>query len=247
MLHFAVIGCPVSHSLSPEVYAPLFASHGVEADFKRMLVVPAELPRIRELTAGLSGFAVTMPHKRSIIPYLDSLSKSASACGAVNIVERRGSELIGHNTDGDGLADALCAAGAAISGSRVLILGRGGAAVSAAHALKDRGAQVRLLVRTQSPDPAFDELLISDLSLAPSCDIFINATPLGMKGRPEFDRFDILDSASPSFVFDMVYRPRGSTALTAEAERRGLVAIDGRAMLKAQALRAFAVWFGVDP
>ena len=81
-MRFAVIGCPISHSLSPEVYAPLFTKHSIDADFIRMLVVPSELPRVRELTRGLEGFAVTMPHKRNIIPYLDRLSETASACGA---------------------------------------------------------------------------------------------------------------------------------------------------------------------
>ena len=247
-MRFAVIGCPISHSLSPEVYAPLFEKHWIDADFIRMLVVPSELPRVRGLTAGLSGFAVTMPHKRSIIPYLDRLSDAASACGAVNIVERRGEELIGHNTDGGGLADALEGAGVEIRGSRVLIFGRGGAALAAAHALKERGAGVSLIVRGPDGRTGFDEIPAEPAGKPDiKADIFINATPLGMKAAGEFTRFDILDAAAPKAVFDMVYSPNGVTALIGESRRRGLVAIDGSAMLRAQALRAFEIWFGFAP
>lgn len=244
-MRFAVIGCPISHSLSPEVYAPLFTKHSIDADFIRMLVVPSELPRVRELTRGLQGFAVTMPHKRSIIPYLDRLSETASACGAVNIVEKRGEELIGHNTDGGGLADALEGAGVEISGSRALILGRGGAALAAAHALKERGAGVSLIVRGPDGRTGFDEIPAeSAAELDIKADVFINATPLGMKAAGEFTRFDLLDAIKPKTVFDMVYRPQGVTALMEESRRRGLVSVDGSAMLRAQALRAFEIWFG---
>lgn len=246
MLHFAVIGCPISHSLSPEIYAPLFEKHGVDADFRRLLVVPAELPRLRVLTEGLSGFAVTMPHKRAIIRYLDGLSETASACGAVNIVAAENGRLIGHNTDGGGLADSLSDSGFRFPGSRAVILGRGGAALSAAHALKERGAAVTLLVRDLRGGHSFPEALIDEASQLPPADILINASPLGMKGAGEFP-IRLLDALRPDAVFDMVYRRGGDTALIAEAKLRGLIALPGGAMLKAQALRAFKIWFGIDP
>ena len=107
MLHYAVIGDPVEHSLSPSIYRELFELHGIDADFSKLLVTRAMLPEVRELTAPLSGFAVTMPHKSAIIKYLDLLDSSASLCGAVNIVKRTPAGLIGYNTDGEGLCDAL--------------------------------------------------------------------------------------------------------------------------------------------
>ena len=249
MLHFAVIGSPIAHSRSPEIYGELFSKHGIDAEFTRLLIEPCELSHIRSLSDGLSGFAVTMPHKRAIIPYLDRLASTAEECGAVNIVERRGDELIGHNTDGDGLSDAITESGTQIGGASVLILGRGGAARSAAFALRRRGAQIRFLVRSLSGTGDFPELPFSpkDHSSLPHADVFINATPLGMQGAGEFEDFGFLDAIAPGFVFDMVYRRDRETNLLREAGERGIKALGGNAMLEKQALRAFEIWFGFKP
>ena len=225
----------------------MFEKHGIEAEFERLLVLPHELPLIRGAASRLSGFAVTMPHKRAVIPFLDSVSETASRCGAVNIVEKRGSRLIGHNTDGEGLADALEAEGIGLSGKRAFILGRGGAALSAYHALKSRGASAFLVVRSPEEPSGTERYTVAEaLSRAPKADVFINATPLGMKGAGEFDRFDLLDALSPSVVFDMVYRRGEKTLLAAESARRGIITLEGESMLLFQAKRAFKIWFGVD-
>lgn len=245
MRHYAIIGYPVDHSRSPELYSKLFIKYGVDADFRLLPVRPEEFSSLRALTEGLSGFAVTMPYKRAVIPYLDAFDDTASACGAVNIVERRGRALIGHNTDGDGLVDALRSMDALHCVSSAAILGRGGAAISAACSLKKAGVEPTLIVRSPSPEPAFTETVIENVS--EEYGVFINATPLGMSGREDFPYFKLLDTIRPRAVLDMVYTPDGSTALTREAERRGVIAADGSAMLRFQALRAFRIWTGVDP
>lgn len=249
MLKYAVIGCPVEHSRSPQIYHELFKRHGIDAAFVRMRVDPDEFGSIRELTKELSGFAVTMPYKRAVIPFLDALSPEAEACGAVNIVERRGERLIGHNTDGDGLIDALRSGGVEVGGRRVLILGRGGAARSAAHAVMRNGGEAVFLVRKLSgsgdiPEALFIGVELEKLSPA---DIFINATPLGMEGGPQFEDFGFLPVIGPKAVFDMVYRTDNETPLTAFASSIGIKAFGGGEMLFRQALRAFAIWFGFDP
>lgn len=245
---FAVIGCPVSHSRSPELYEELFEKNGIDASFIRRTITAAEASSVRELTKDLSGFAVTMPLKRLILPYLDALAPSA-ACGAVNIVSREGDRLIGHNTDGDGLADVLIENGVELKGHRVLILGRGGAALSAAHALEGEGASVAFLVRALHQASPFDEILFDPASsrIDLSADVFINATPLGMENAPEFLSFEFLSDLNPSAVFDMVYKRTGETGLISAARERGILALDGSKMLRAQALRAFRIWFGMDP
>ena len=244
MKHFAVIGDPIAHSRSPEIYEPLFAAHGIDADFSKLRVTAAELPDIRSIAAELSGFAVTMPHKKSIIPYLDGLDPSANECGAVNIVTRDGELLIGHNTDGEGLVDAVISSGYRPDGKRVLILGRGGAALSAAYALKKRSCRVSLLVRDRRPETPFSEELIID---RPSrADVFINASPLGMRGMEDFRDLCFLDRIRPELVFDMVYLSDSETRLISEARGRGIPAIDGSRMLYMQALRAFKLFTGTE-
>ncbi|MBO4847952.1 MAG: shikimate dehydrogenase [Clostridia bacterium] len=240
---YAVIGSPVAHSRSPEIYRPLFEKHGIDADFIRILVEPHELPYIRSIAQPLSGFAVTMPHKRAIIPYLDGLSAEAEACGAVNIVERRGGLLIGHNTDGGGLVDALRAIGADPDGKTAAILGRGGAALAAAHALSEAGCSPTLFVREKRGESPFPEMTLG--GLCGRYDLFINASPLGMEGGESFADLGFLRSMRPAAVLDMVYLAGGRTALTAEAERLGIPAADGSLMLRKQAERAFLIWTGL--
>ena len=108
---YAVIGDPIEHSRSPEIYAPMFEQFGINAVFLKIRVAESELCRIRSIVSerSLSGFAVTMPHKKAIIPLLDGIDETAAECGSVNIVtiSNNGSTLIGHNTDGDGLINAL--------------------------------------------------------------------------------------------------------------------------------------------
>lgn len=241
MLHYAVIGDPIEHSLSPSIYRELFWLHGVEADFSKLLVPSDMLPSVRELTACFAGFAVTMPHKRSIMAYLDGIDAGAAACGAVNIVKRTADGLIGHNTDGDGLCDALAGLGFDPQGKSVCILGRGGAALSAARSLSAHGASVTLLVRTESPVTAFPQTVLH--AYDGPCDLFINATPLGMKNEKSFDDIGLIKRLAPKLVFDMVYSTAGETELVRIARTLGIKASDGYPMLYCQALRAFNIWF----
>ena len=189
-----------------------------------------------------------MPLKSAAIRYLDELTDTAIECGAVNIVLSREGRLIGYNTDGEGAADALTESLKEISGSRVFIIGRGGAARSAAAALKKRGCCVTYLVRDIRNG---EELLINDAvqnCRAKNCDILINASPLGMGGE-DFPYLELLDSLSPKAVLDMVYKKNGRTALINKALSQGVIALSGQRMLLHQALRAFEIWTGIkaDP
>ena len=105
MKHYALIGDPVGHSLSPAIYGFLFEKYGIDADFS--------LIRLPKGHAGdavcmvLDGFACTMPHKQDIIPFLSALSPDAAAMGSVNIVNLEEHGYIGYSTDGEGLLSAI--------------------------------------------------------------------------------------------------------------------------------------------
>ena len=105
MKHYALIGDPVGHSLSPAIYGFLFEKYGIDADFSLI-----RLPKGRAGDAvcmGMDGFACTMPHKQDIIPFLSSLSPDAAAMGSVNIVNLEEHGYIGYSTDGEGLLSAI--------------------------------------------------------------------------------------------------------------------------------------------
>lgn len=248
MKHYAVIGFPISHSRSPEIYEQLFEKYGIEADFSRISVTPYEMERLLSITEALSGFAVTMPHKRAVMRFMDEMTETAKTCGAVNIVERKEGRLIGHNTDGGGAIDALAEAGAEVIGKNVFILGRGGAALSAAHAVKQSGGEAFLLVRGPGRELGFPQLRFEReaISAAPNCDIFINATPLGMVGAEDFSSFEFLEWLKPYAVLDMVYLRHSNTMLIDEAAAHGMRTATGSRMLLMQALRAFRIWTGIE-
>ena len=253
---FAVIGDPIAHSRSPELYAPMFEKNRIDADFLRIRVSREELPNSRQIAVArrLDGFAVTMPHKRAIIPYLDAVDENAAAAGSVNIVTVEEGRLVGHNTDGDGLVNALAEAGIVVAGKSALILGNGGAAAGAKEAIERRGGSVRILTRQHwscgaiLPLEAVMKNAERESGALSSADIIINATPLGMAGGEGFRSLEFIEQLKPSCcLFDMVYRPGGAdTPLLAAAKAAGLKSIGGDRLLYHQGLLAFRLWTGCE-
>ena len=137
----ALIGHPVTHSLSPAMHNASFAEEGLDFVYVCLDVAPDELPAaVRGLEAlKFRGFNVTMPHKRAMIPLVDELDEGARISGAVNTVVIEASKTRGYNTDGGGMVMACEEAGIELSGQRVLILGAGGAAAAIAVAFSGVG------------------------------------------------------------------------------------------------------------
>ena len=250
MKHYALIGDPVGHSLSPAIYGFLFEKYGIDADFSLI-----RLPRGRACDAvcmGLDGFACTMPHKQDIIPFLSALSPDAAAMGSVNIVNLDERGYIGYSTDGEGLLSAIRPKHAAV-GQNVFIIGSGGAARSAAYSLAKQNG-VTLFARNETAAinvaataGACWHPLSRLIEYISGCDILINATPLGMSGCENFKSLDFLQKLRPSsLVCDMVYTPR-ETELLRAARALGLDAVEGIEMLIGQGLAAFAIWTGILP
>ena len=256
---YAIIGDPVKHSRSPEIYAPLFLRHSIDADFLRIRVTKDELANIREIVKSysLNGFAVTMPHKKTIIRYLDGICDEVKASGSVNIVTVEQSsngiegKLIGHNTDGEGLINALKEAKIDVSDKDIVILGNGGAACGAKEAMIRQGGRVKTVSRREGH--SLDAAIVSNMYNIEHCDILINATPLGMLGFPEFDSLGFLQRMKHgAAAVDMVYAGAcdfadGSpTRFVHEAKMLGLISFGGDRMLYHQGLIAFRLWTGFD-
>src|SRR4051794_40674894 len=120
-----VIGTPIRHSLSPAVFAAAFAARDLDWAYLAFEVPEGEalaaMAGVRGL--GLEGVSVTMPHKAAVLPGLDEVDEVATVLGAVNCVVRRGSTLVGHNTDGAGFIDSLrLDEGIEVEGARCLVL-----------------------------------------------------------------------------------------------------------------------------
>lgn len=253
--HYAVIGDPIEHSRSPELYAPMFERFKIDADFIRLRVAADELEDISKTVEreSLSGFAVTMPHKKRIVSFLDEVSESALSSGSVNVVCVENGRLIGHNTDGAGVVNALSEAGVSLIGKTAVILGNGGAAAAAKAALEASGAIVKTVSRKHAATgrayPIEDAIFMGEVTsaLISSADILINATPLGMKDGAVFGELSFVSLLKPGCsVMDMVYRCDRETPLIKTAAARGLKTIPGERMLYHQGVLAFKLWTGLD-
>ncbi|HEY8201056.1 MAG TPA: shikimate dehydrogenase [Actinomycetota bacterium] len=270
-----IMGGPhqVPLSLSPRIHNAAFRALGLDWVYVGFPVAEGSVAAaVRGLAvAGVRGFNVTMPHKMAVAACLDRLEGLAATVGAVNTVEIRGSgELVGWNTDGDGLLRFLrLDVGAEVKGTAALVVGAGGAARSAVAALARAGAgSVTVLARNR--DRAEDLRGIArgtefraaglgssdqrerEASIVAASDLIVNATPVGqIAAVPSADAEDRppipVEAIRPgTVVVDMVYKPP-VTRLVEEARARGADAHGGLGMLLHQAALAFEIWTGQDP
>lgn len=252
----AVIGSPVSHSLSPAIHRASFASLGVDWTYDAVECRAEEVGGFLAAAPGegFGGLSVTMPLKEAVIAHLHEVDDDAALLRAVNcITVLDDGRLRGSNTDGRGCCDALAAvAGVDVASSRVVLLGAGGTARAVALALVTAGAEVSVVNRSDANARA----LVAAVTSYPAAtgtarvgspedvngaDVLVNATSVGMN-TSELP----LDPAllHPGLtVLDAVYSPL-RTALLEEAAKRGAATVDGLWMLIHQARHQQQLWFG---
>ena len=253
-----LIGDPIGHSLSPLIHGAMIAQTGAPYTYELHPVSSGELAAFAVTAKGgaWAGCNVTMPHKMAIVPLLDELDGSATACGAVNTVCFRQGSAAGYSTDGCGFVDSLLFRGIDPAGRTVLLLGAGGAASSVCCALAGAGA-ARIIVAARRPEQAralcalcpgqavptsFDSAALC--RAAAESTLLVNATSLGMTGMGAFPDLSFLRAVpAGAVVYDLVYQPR-RTALLAAAESLGLTTVPGTALLIHQAVRSFALFTG---
>jgi shikimate dehydrogenase len=250
----AVIGDPVAHSLSPAIHNAAFAATGYDGVFVALPVRPSELGAAVAGARALDllGLSVTMPYKAAVVSHLDDVRHDAAALGAVNCVVWDGDRLVGANTDGPGFVDALTAASVDLVGTRVLVLGAGGAARAVIHSLIGAGvAEVGVVNRSRERAEAAvllggRDVRIADASDAPDYDVVVNATSVGMGAAPDVAALPLPPSLlrEGHVVVDLVYEPV-ETALLAAARVAGARTVDGVGMLVHQAAHAFTLWTGL--
>lgn len=249
----AVIGDPVAHSRSPAVHNAAFAATGLDWVYVAFATEGGQADRALEamVTLGLGGLSVTMPHKEQVATSLENLSPLARRLGAVNCVAWDGDHLVGHNTDATGFVAALAHEGHGVDGATVAVVGAGGAGRAVVAGMLDAGA-ARIHVINRSPGRGADAVALdpsrcavgepSDLAAA---DIVVNATPVGMSGRPGCPvPLGLLHSNQ--VVVELVYDPV-DTELLVMAREAGAATVDGLGMLVHQAADAFRLWTGVEP
>ena len=248
---YAVIGDPISHSMSPSMHSKWFADLSIDATYIPLHVKKDKLVNaVQSLKClGASGWIVTIPHKETIIPLLDRIDSTAALMGSVNtvVVESDGT-LTGYNTDGIGFVNSLEEAmGTNLKKLPILIIGAGGAARGIAFALKAQGyANISCANRTiESAKRLIDDiegegalsLSQAELELA-KFQIIIQTTPAGMKTFQVDKPMSLENVTSSAIVADIVYNPL-LTPFLAEAKDRGARCLNGVGMFVHQGALSF--------
>lgn len=244
---YGVIADPVRHSISPAVHNRAFQARRIDAVYLPFLTPPQHLKDFFTLADKLpvSGFSVTIPHKQKVMRYLDLIDPLARRIGAVNTVWRKAGKWRGANTDAEGVNVPLSKV-LRLAKARVLVVGNGGAARSAAYALSEAGAQLAIVGRNADRVRALAkacdaEPLSREQAEASHFDALVHATPLGM--FPHVNDCFFNDQIPAEIVFDMVYNPL-ETVLLRRAREQGKTVIGGVEMFIEQAARQFEIWTG---
>ena len=259
-----VFGYPIKHTASPVMHNAAFEALHLNWVYLPFEVNPQNLAQaVRGLIPlGIQGVNLTIPHKREVLPFLDKLSEEAEFVGAVNTIVIEGGVLVGYDTDGKGIVNALKEEDVPVKDASILILGAGGAAWGVTRELFKEGARkVKVANRTISraenlkkrvkkylPHAKIEILPLQSSSLKEAlreADLLINATSVGMHASDPL----LVDSKwlrEIKAVYDMIYNPT-DTLLLRTAREKGIKAMNGLGMLLHQGAVSFRLWTGVEP
>lgn len=232
-MNTGLLGRKLSHSYSPQIHA-LFGDNSY-------CLYEKEPDQVQDFLQNgyFTGINVTIPYKKDVIPFCHELSETAKKVGAVNtIVRREDGRLVGHNTDHFGFLDMIRHSGIDPAGKKVLVLGSGGASVTAQQVLKEQGARVTVISRSGEDN-------YNNLDKHSDAAVIVNCTPVGMFPNTGVSPVDLQSFPSLEGVLDMIYNP-SRTRLLMDAQMRGLKTENGLWMLVAQAKES-AEWFRGSP
>ena len=234
-LKCGLIGEKLSHSFSPEIH-----SHLADYSYK-LFEMPEEAVGNFLKSADFDAVNVTIPYKKTVMPYLDEISDEARRIGSVNaITHTKSGGLRGDNTDYFGFSYLIKKSGIPIEGKHVLILGTGGASLTARAVCADMGAQ-KITFVSRSGEVNYENA--SDRCA--DTEVIINCTPVGMYPKNLACTIDLKKFPRLCGAADMIYNP-AKTRLLLDAERLGIQCINGLSMLVAQAKRACEIFLGTE-
>ena len=252
---YGIIGNPVSHSMSPAIHNASFIEKGLNNVYVPLKIanIGAFMNECRKI--DFHGFSVTIPHKESILPFLDDLDHTARKIGAINTIVNRNGKLTGYNTDCMaavmGLEYSMKEANETLNNKKVSIIGAGGAARAIAFGLKEKGCDITIFNRTTeraeklSQDVKCKFESFEEIHKLNS-DILINTTSIGM--FPDVDQTPVSKNIlkKDMIVFDAIYNPI-ETRLLRDAKKKGCHTVNGLSMFINQAAEQFRLWTNIDP
>ena len=252
MKKYLVIGNPIEHSLSPSLHNYWIKRNNLDAFYEKKLIEQKDIENvINDLKKDhISGLNVTVPFKKSVIPFLDKLSPLAKETGSVNTIYKKEGKIIGDNTDVAGFEAAIKFINYNVNGKKAFILGAGGVTSSIIFALKKMGvSNIFLSNRTREKADAlkvkYPFLEVIDWGQTVSSDIIINCTSLGLKNDDEIN-LDYIKFGSKKLFYDVIYKP-DKTKFLNTGKINGNKTENGKMMFVFQAQLAFKIWHNIEP
>ena len=252
MKKYLVIGNPIDHSLSPKLHNYWFKQMNINAVYEKKQIKETDIEKIiSEMRNGkIEGINVTVPFKKSVIPFLDELEYFAKKTQSVNTIYKKQDKIVGDNTDVKGFQYALQHIKYSVKGKKIFILGAGGVTSSIIFALKQLEVSTIMLSNRTKEKAENLKKIYPDLDLIKwgdikNFDMIINATSLGLKENDKIPiNYDQIGSGK--FFYDVIYNPKKTNFLL-EAEKRGNQIENGKMMFAYQAQQAFEMWTGLLP
>lgn len=235
-----LIGYPLGHSFSKKYFTEKFVTQGIydiEYDLFPLKSIK-EFPTFIKKNPNIIGLNVTIPHKESVIEFLDEIDEEAREVGAVNTIIVSKKSLKGYNTDVIGFRKSL-EGFLNVKPDRALILGTGGVSLAAQFVLKKMGIQSTMVSRDSEKGITYDDL---DQQLVEGHELIVNCTPVGM--HPLEENAPLIPYrflSSNHYMYDMVYNPVKTLFLN-RAEERHCHTLNGLEMLRIQAEESWRIW-----
>ena len=252
MKKFLVIGNPIDHSLSPKLHNYWIKKNKLSSIYGKLEINENEIGELCDnLKEGkLDGLNITVPFKKTVIPYVDVLSGDALRTNSINTLSVNNGNLVGHNTDIDGFELSIKKLKYDISNKTIIILGAGGVAPSIIYALKKMKAS-NIILSNRTKEKA-EELknLYKDIDILKwgdltEFDMIINATSIGLKENENF-KIDFSKVGNNKFFYDVIYKPHETNFFRA-GNQEGNTFENGLSMFLHQAQKAFNIWHNIEP
>ena len=251
MKKYLVIGNPIDHSLSPKLQNWWLKENNIDATYDKIKLEVHEIKNfIQEIKEQrIAGCNVTVPFKKTVIPFLDKLSREAEETQSVNTIIFDNGDLVGHNTDIAGFDTAIKKLNFSLRGKKVLILGAGGVVPSIIFALKSMHVQ-EIIISNRTKEKAenlrvlFNDLKILEWGNLTDFHMIINATSLGLNN--EKINLDFSSLEDDKLFYDVIYNPHETNFLKM-GKQLGHKIENGKTMFIYQALEAFKLWHKIEP
>jgi len=252
MKKYLVIGNPIKHSLSPKLHNHWIKENNIDAVYEKKQLNENDIEGIiSEVRDGkIDGINVTVPFKKSVIPFLDQLTALAKEAQSVNTISKKDNKVVGENTDVGGFEHSLKHINYNVKNKKIFILGAGGVTSSIIVTLKKMGAS-RIILSNRTKEKAENlkkihmDLEIIEWGESTDFNMIINTTSLGLKSDDEI-KLNYADIGKNKLFYDVIYNP-SKTKFLLEGEKLGNKIENGKMMFIYQAQLAFKIWQNILP